>query len=93
MQELTLSVPDMSCQHCVNTINTALTQLSGVGQVQVDLATKSVQVHYQPEQISSTQMESAISEAGYTVADVKSTPVPVVQQQGDCSCGCQASNN
>lgn len=93
MQELTLSVPDMSCQHCVNTIDTALTHLSGVEHVQVDLATRLVQVQYQPEQVSSTQMESAISEAGYTVAAVKSAPVPVVQQQGGCSCGCQASNN
>ncbi|EFH88424.1 heavy-metal-associated domain-containing protein [Ktedonobacter racemifer] len=93
MQELTLSVPDMSCQHCVNTIDKALTQLPGVEQVQVDLATKLVQVQYQPEQIASPQMEGAVSNAGYTVADVKSTPMPVVQQQGGCSCGCQTSNN
>ena len=39
-----LTVPAMSCQHCVETIRTALAALPEVDKVSIDLATKSVVV-------------------------------------------------
>ncbi len=38
------SVPDMSCGHCVSSIQSALAALPGLGPVTVDLAQKQVSV-------------------------------------------------
>jgi copper ion binding protein len=67
-QEITLSVPDISCDHCVHTINTTLGHLSGVDSVQTDLPTKTVHLRYQPEQVSLQQIEASLDDAGYTIA-------------------------
>jgi copper chaperone len=71
MKEITLSVPDMSCEHCVNAINKALTGLDGVEDVNVSLPTKTVSFGYQPEQVSMEKIEAALDDAGYTVASVQ----------------------
>lgn len=68
VQEITLSVPDVSCAHCVQTINGALGALSGVETVSTDIATKSVHLRYDPDQVSLEKIEAELDEAGYTVA-------------------------
>lgn len=40
----TLSVPDMSCNHCKATVEAALGALPQVGTVKVDLTTRKVEV-------------------------------------------------
>ncbi len=67
-QETVLSVPDISCQHCVKTINTALGALTGVQAVETDIPTKTVHLRYDPSQVSLETVEAALDEAGYTVA-------------------------
>jgi copper chaperone len=67
-QETILSVPDISCAHCVKTINGALGALSGVQSVSTDLPSKTVHLAYDPSQISMNEIEAALDEAGYTVA-------------------------
>jgi copper ion binding protein len=59
-----LSVPEISCQHCVNAITKEVSRLRGVRNVQVDLATKRVSVDAN-EQVSPAQLVEAINEAGY----------------------------
>jgi copper ion binding protein len=59
-----LSVPEISCQHCVNAITKEVSRLQGVRNVQVDLATKRVSVDAS-EQVSPAQLVEAINEAGY----------------------------
>ncbi|GCE47742.1 heavy-metal-associated domain-containing protein [Thermosporothrix hazakensis] len=68
IQEVVLSVPDMSCDHCVHAIKGALGGLSGVQKVDVDLNTKTVRLDYQPDQVSMKDVEAALDDAGYTVA-------------------------
>jgi len=68
VQEITLSVPDVSCQHCVNTINGALGALPGVEIVSTDIPTKSVHLRYHMSQLSMEQVEATLDDAGYTVA-------------------------
>lgn len=70
MQEVTLSVPDMSCEHCVNAINNALKGLEGVENVKVDLPSKTVAFSYQPEDVTMEKIEAALDDAGYSVAGV-----------------------
>ncbi|HLZ60142.1 MAG TPA: heavy-metal-associated domain-containing protein [Ktedonosporobacter sp.] len=67
-QDITLSVPDVSCEHCVRAIDTSLHTLPGVETVTTDLQTKTVHVHYHAGQVALQQIEAALDEAGYTVA-------------------------
>jgi copper chaperone CopZ len=63
MNELALTVPDVSCDHCVHAITGEVEQVAGVSTVQVDLATKLVHVRgnaFDPEAV-----RAAVVEAGY----------------------------
>jgi copper chaperone len=68
VQETVLSVPDISCEHCVKTINGALGVLSGVESVQTDIPTKTVRLRYDPTQVSMDTVEATLDDAGYTIA-------------------------
>ena len=68
VQETVLSVPEVSCEHCVNTINGALGQISGVESVSTDIPTKTVHLRYDPAQVSMDTIEVTLDDAGYTVA-------------------------
>ena len=67
-QETVLSVPDVSCEHCVKTINGALQGLPGVEAVSTDIPTKTVHLRYDPNQVSMQKVEEVLDDAGYTVA-------------------------
>jgi copper chaperone len=68
VEDITLSVPDVSCEHCVKTIDGALGALSGVESVHTDIPSKTVHVRYEPQQVSLQQIEATLDDAGYTVA-------------------------
>lgn len=67
-RETVLSVPDISCEHCVKTINGALGALPGVESVQTDIPSKSVRLRYDEGKVSMVQIEAALDDAGYTIA-------------------------
>lgn len=66
--ETTLSVPDVSCEHCVKTINGALGEVAGVSDISVSIPAKTVHFAYDPAQVSMVKIEEVLDEAGYTVA-------------------------
>ena len=68
VEDITLNVPDVSCEHCVKTIDGALGALPGVEAVRTDLPTKTVQVRFEPEKVTLQQIEATLDDAGYTVA-------------------------
>lgn len=68
MVETTLSVPDVSCEHCVKTINGALGAVDGVEQVSTDIPSKTVHLKYDAGQVSMEKIEEILDDAGYTVA-------------------------
>jgi copper chaperone CopZ len=68
VQETTLSVPDISCEHCVKTINGALKQLPGVEAVSTDIPTRTVHLRYDPSKLSLEKVEAVLDDIGYTVA-------------------------
>ncbi len=61
----TFTVPDISCGHCVDAITSAVTPLSGVTAVNVDVDTKTVTVTGGERD----GIVAAIDEAGYDVVD------------------------
>ena len=68
VQDTVLSVPDVSCEHCVHTINGALGKLAGVESVSTDIPSKTVHLRYDPSQVSMDTIEAELDDAGYTVA-------------------------
>lgn len=59
-----ITVPDMSCDHCKRTLDTAIRGVAGVNNVNIDLKTKLIEVVGPAEQ---TSIFSAINNAGYTI--------------------------
>lgn len=68
VQETTLSVPDISCEHCVHAINGALKNLPGVEAVSTDIPTKTVHLRYDASQLSLEKVEAVLDDVGYTIA-------------------------
>jgi copper chaperone len=66
-QEITFVAPDISCGHCVATVQKALSPLDGVERVEASAETKQVLVDFDPARISVDRLESALDDAGYPV--------------------------
>ncbi len=64
----TFNVPDVSCGHCKQTIESALGSVSGIETVAVDLDNKQVDVVYDPTVVDRTGVVRALEAAGYPVA-------------------------
>lgn len=68
MASVVLTVPDLSCEHCVQTVKSALGPLPGVHSVSVDLATKQVRVVYDAGVLSVDRMKEVLGAEEYPVA-------------------------
>jgi copper chaperone len=66
--DITFRVPDMSCAHCKAAVEGELNKLSGVEGSSADVEKGVVEVSYDENRVGTEQLESAIEEAGYTVA-------------------------
>ena len=66
MEQLTYTVPGMSCGHCKAAVTENVTAVGGVEGVDVDLETKLVVVR--GEGVSDEDVRAAIREAGYEAA-------------------------
>jgi copper chaperone len=64
----TYAVTGMTCEHCVNAVTTELTELDGVRDVRVDLATGAVTV-ISDAPLAEDAVRAAVDEAGYELAD------------------------
>jgi len=62
-----LHVEGMSCDHCVKAVTKAVTALSGVSGVQVNLQGKTVTVEHDPAGATFAQLKEAIEDQGYDV--------------------------
>ena len=65
MQNVTLKVEGMSCNHCVNSIEGTLKNVGA--QAKVDLASKQVSVEYDENTLTLETIKEAIEEQGYDV--------------------------
>ena len=70
MAQEVLSVPDVSCQHCVAAIEGAVGALAGVDSVKVNLERKDVTVSYDDASMDHERIVTAIQGEGYEVAGV-----------------------
>ncbi|MHC4924956.1 MAG: heavy-metal-associated domain-containing protein [Planctomycetota bacterium] len=65
MKTVELDVPDISCGHCVSTVESALAAVEGVRAVVVSLPTKRATVHTD-DALPEPALLEAVREAGYT---------------------------
>jgi copper chaperone len=68
MTTKTFTVPGISCGHCVHTVETELSDLAGVEQVQADLNTRQVTVSWQ-EPATWEQIKATLEEINYPPAE------------------------
>jgi copper chaperone len=63
----TLKVQGMSCNHCVNSIEQSVGNLTGVSSVKVELKSGEVTVKFDNEAITLNQIKETIEETGYDI--------------------------
>ena len=68
MEEVTLTAPDISCDHCIAAIRKALSKLAGVQFLSGDPRTKQVTIRYDPSVVEMAAIEKAMEEEGYPLA-------------------------
>ena len=66
---LELTLPAMTCGHCVKTVTATVQRLDPRAQVSADLATHRVQV--EPVSADAEELAEAIKDAGYTPVSVE----------------------
>jgi copper chaperone CopZ len=68
MKTVTYSVPNISCGHCVHTIQSELIELEGVKEVRASAETKTVVVSFDSP-ADEAKIKALLAEINYPVAD------------------------
>ena len=67
MQMMTLTAPDISCDHCRTAIEREVGALSGVQSCSVDVPTRQARVVYDPATVTRHEIVETLEEEGYPV--------------------------
>jgi copper chaperone len=67
MSESTYTVTGMTCGHCVSSVTEEVSQIDGVRDVEIDLATGQVTVTSDRD-LAEDEVREAVTEAGYQLA-------------------------
>jgi copper chaperone len=67
MTTVTYSVPNISCAHCVHTIQTEVADLAGIKTVKADVDSKKVEIVFDAP-ASESQIKTLMKEINYPVA-------------------------
>ncbi len=68
MTDETFKVPEVHCDHCVTSIQGAVSALPGVKDVRVSLEDTTVAVTYNEEVVARSSIVGTIEEQGYAVS-------------------------
>ncbi len=68
-KKVELKISGMTCASCASTVEDALLGVEGVAGAQVNLGKETASVEYDPSKAKLSEMETAVSEAGYGVVD------------------------
>lgn len=69
MTQITLSVPEIHCDHCKTSLEGAVGAVAGVESVDVSVSDATVAVSYDVSSTDLTAIKNAIEEQGYAVSD------------------------
>jgi copper ion binding protein len=67
MTTVTYSVPNISCGHCVHTIQTEVSDLAGIKSVKADAETKKVEIEFDAP-ANEESIKTLLKEINYPVA-------------------------
>ena len=84
IQIINLDIQGMTCAGCVNSVEKALGNVDGVDLAEVNFALNRAAVHYNPEIVNPSVLESAVEEAGFEAQRLKDTedaPEPSEQSE------------
>jgi copper chaperone CopZ len=70
MTRVTLTVPEISCEHCEHAITEALQPVAGVRSVQVDIPAHLVKLEFDEATLSLDRVKEILAEEEYPVASV-----------------------
>jgi copper chaperone len=68
VQTETISVPEIHCDHCKQSIEGALNPMEGVSSAVVDVPASTVKVSYDEGAVTHDEIVQAITDRGYEVA-------------------------
>jgi copper chaperone len=68
LDQIVVTTPDMSCGHCVASIEQEVGALAGVQSVKADLPTRKVSISFDPAVVTVPAIEAALDQAGYPVS-------------------------
>jgi copper chaperone len=68
MTDVELNVPEIHCDHCKSSIESAVGEVPGVAGVEVAVGERTVHVSYDGEDGTYAGIVEAIADQGYTVA-------------------------
>lgn len=81
MKSLQLHIGGMACSFCAQSIDKALSQKDGVGNVSVSLAHERVLVEFEEDRIESSKLKQIMLDLGYTIRDPDKVKAFKEQQQ------------
>jgi copper chaperone CopZ len=67
MSSKTVNIPNISCQHCTNTIERELSELKGVIKVKAEADTKMVTIEWDESATDWNQIADLLNEIGFPV--------------------------
>jgi len=67
VEHVSLIAPDISCGHCVQTVQSELGKLDGVSNVHASAETKTIDLDFDAAVVSLGKIEAILDEAGYPV--------------------------
>ncbi|WP_282019655.1 copper chaperone CopZ [Planomicrobium okeanokoites] len=67
MEQTTLKIEGMTCDHCKTAVDGALRNLQGVQEVKVDVTKGIADVTYNNSEVTADSMKEAVEEQGYDV--------------------------
>jgi len=71
MSKVVLDVPEISCEHCSQSITNALQPQAGVKSIRVDVPTQKVHLEFDESKISLDKVKAILAEEEYPVEAVQ----------------------
>lgn len=65
-----LVIPEISCQHCIDTIKKTLAEVGNINSVDVDIDTKTISIDYSNE-LDVSEIQNLLLDQGYTIEPKK----------------------
>ena len=69
MEDVTIKIEGMSCDHCASRVRKALEEIEGVSGAEVSLKEGCAHVHYDPDIAEIEAIRGKIREVGYEVTE------------------------